>query len=71
MKIAVITGASSGLGVEFTKTIIKQYPKLDEIWIIARRKVSAKYCYVTHELRKRKIASTLIFFGGCFAATSI
>lgn len=38
MKIAVITGASSGLGVEFTKTIIKQYPKLDEIWIIARRK---------------------------------
>lgn len=46
MKIAVITGASSGLGVEFTKTIIKQYPKLDEIWIIARRKdrlkVSAK-----------------------------
>ena len=37
MKIAVITGASSGLGVEFTKTIIKQYPKLDEIWIIARR----------------------------------
>ena len=38
MKIAVITGASSGLGVEFTKTIIKQYPKLDEIWILARRK---------------------------------
>lgn len=38
MKIAVITGASSGLGKEFTKTIIKDYSSLDEIWIIARRK---------------------------------
>lgn len=38
MKIAIITGASSGLGAEFTKMIIKQYPWLDEIWVIARRK---------------------------------
>lgn len=38
MKIAIITGPSLGLGVEFTKTIIEQYPQLDEIWIIARRK---------------------------------
>lgn len=38
MKIAIITGASSGLGREFTKAIIAKYPNLDEIWIIARRK---------------------------------
>lgn len=37
MKIAVITGASSGIGVEFTKHAFNLYPELDEIWIIARR----------------------------------
>ena len=34
-KIAIITGASSGLGVEYYKAI--QSEALDEIWIIARR----------------------------------
>jgi short-subunit dehydrogenase len=34
-KIAIITGASSGLGVEYYKAI--QNEALDEIWIIARR----------------------------------
>ena len=35
MKIAIITGASSGLGVEFFKQM--QRERLDEIWVIARR----------------------------------
>ncbi len=38
MKIAVITGASSGIGREFAVQIAKKYGKLDEIWLIARRK---------------------------------
>lgn len=38
MKIAVITGASSGIGREFAIQISKRYGKLDEIWLIARRK---------------------------------
>lgn len=38
MDIAIITGASSGLGAEYTKTIIELFPHLDEIWLIARRK---------------------------------
>ena len=36
MKIAVVTGASSGMGREFVYAIDKAY-KLDEIWVIARR----------------------------------
>lgn len=37
MNIAIVTGASSGIGREFVQQISKKYPKLDEIWIIARR----------------------------------
>lgn len=36
MKIAVITGASSGMGREFVYAIDKEFV-LDEIWVIARR----------------------------------
>lgn len=35
-KIAIVTGASSGLGLEFVRQIGKR-EKLDEIWAIARR----------------------------------
>lgn len=39
MNIAVITGASSGLGREFARQISKKYAdEIDEIWLIARRK---------------------------------
>ncbi|MBR5376953.1 MAG: SDR family NAD(P)-dependent oxidoreductase [Lachnospiraceae bacterium] len=37
MNIAIITGASSGMGAECVKQINKAYTKLDEIWILARR----------------------------------
>ncbi len=36
MKIAIITGASSGMGKEFVTQADKRY-NLDEIWVIARR----------------------------------
>lgn len=38
MKIAIVTGASSGMGKEFAKQIEFLYKDLDEIWVIARRK---------------------------------
>jgi short-subunit dehydrogenase len=38
LKTAVITGASSGLGVYFALEIDKNRPEIEEIWLIARRK---------------------------------
>lgn len=38
MNIAVITGASSGLGTEFLAAVAERCPELDEIWILARRR---------------------------------
>lgn len=38
MNIALITGASSGLGVKYIESVAARYPDLDEIWIIARRR---------------------------------
>lgn len=37
MKIAVITGASSGMGREFVRQLCQQ-EKYDEVWVIARRR---------------------------------
>jgi len=37
MRIAVVTGASSGIGKEFAIQIPRLYRNLDEIWVIARR----------------------------------
>ncbi|MDD6571907.1 MAG: SDR family NAD(P)-dependent oxidoreductase [Thermoflexaceae bacterium] len=51
MNIAIVTGASSGMGREFVKQISEKYHKLDEIWVIARRKDKlqklALECFVT------------------------
>jgi short-subunit dehydrogenase len=38
MSVAIITGASSGLGKEFFSAIINRCPDVDEFWLIARRK---------------------------------
>lgn len=37
MRIAIITGASSGLGAEYARLLAKD-PGLEEIWLIARRR---------------------------------
>lgn len=37
MNIAIITGASAGLGQAFFAGIVRRYPMLEQIWLIARR----------------------------------
>lgn len=38
MKIAIVTGASSGLGREFARQLSGVFPEVEQIWLIARRK---------------------------------
>ncbi|MBR0447313.1 MAG: SDR family NAD(P)-dependent oxidoreductase [Clostridia bacterium] len=38
MSIAILTGASAGLGKSFFKSLIARHPNLDGIWLIARRR---------------------------------
>ncbi len=38
MKIAIITGASSGLGREYAKKVNEMRNDIDELWLIARRR---------------------------------
>jgi hypothetical protein len=42
MTIAIVTGASSGLGKVFFGKVVERYPQLDEIWMIARRESMLK-----------------------------
>ncbi len=37
MKIAIVTGASSGLGEEYVRCLAEGYDEVEEIWVIARR----------------------------------
>ena len=38
MNVAIITGASSGMGMEFARQLDKSLNKTDEIWLLARRR---------------------------------
>ena len=42
MSIAVITGASSGLGACYVDAVTKLFPEIDELWLIARREERLK-----------------------------
>ena len=47
MKIAVITGASSGMGREFVYALDRD-EEFDELWVIARREERVQVLLVKH-----------------------
>ena len=53
--IVIITGASSGMGMEFAKQLDKKLKFVDEFWLVARRKDRLE------ELRSEINKSCIIF----------
>ena len=63
MKIAVITGASSGMGLEFAKAVDAE-EELDEIWLIARRRERLEELAGSLRARARILPLDLLGLGG-------
>lgn len=38
MRVAIITGASSGLGVQFARQLRRYFPEIEQVWLVARRR---------------------------------
>lgn len=59
MKIAIVTGASSGMGKEFVRQIERFYKELDEIWVIARSEKKLEELKKSHKTYIRIFAGDM------------
>lgn len=59
MNIAIITGASSGMGREFAVQLDQCLGKTDEIWLLARRKETLETLSESLQMKTRVIAADL------------
>ena len=55
MQIAIITGASSGLGKVFFEKVLERYPQLNEYWVIARSENKLKELAEQHSQQKVRV----------------
>ena len=55
MNIAIITGASSGMGMEFARQIDSQLCRTNEIWLLARRREPMDELARTMRIRTRTV----------------
>lgn len=69
MRVAVVTGASSGIGREFVRQLEYFYKDLDEIWVIARREerleqlrkeVNVRFAFLRETYRKNMYTDNFI-----------
>jgi len=65
LKIAIVTGASSGMGREFALQIPQLYKNLDELWVVARRTDRLK------NLQEQVTAFTSILTSACRRSSSL
>ena len=70
MKIAVITGASSGIGREFVYAVDRQ-EEFDEIWVIARRRERLEELQAACRNRIRPVPLDLAGLGGIEEYTAL
>ena len=63
MKIALVTGASSGMGVEFVKLLDRE--GMDELWLVARREDRLNSIATDCKTPVRVIALDLLEEGAC------
>lgn len=59
MKIAIVTGASFGMGKEFVRQIERFYRELDEIWVIARSEKKLEEIKKSHKTYIRIFAGDM------------
>lgn len=59
MNIAIITGASSGMGMEFAKQLDHSLRKTDEIWLLARRREPMEQLAMTMRTKTKTIVIDL------------
>ena len=59
MKIAIVTGASSGMGKEFVRQIERFYKELDEIWVISRSEKKLEELKKSHKIYIRIFAGDM------------
>ena len=68
MKVAIVTGASSGMGKEFSREIAHFYKHLDEVWIVARR---AERLKVLADRIEKRTGTLVRVFDGDLAKDSV